>query len=66
MKVQLCWKTEKTPEGKIHVSKEMTVKEATDWFKKNESKIVSAYLRKFDGRHHIFHKKLKGTVFIKP
>lgn len=60
MKIQLCWKTENTPEGKIHRSKTMTVKEAMENYKKIEFSITEAYLRHFDGWHWFLYKRLKG------
>lgn len=60
MKVQLCWKTKDTKEGRIKVSKIMTVKQARELYSKEiEPVAIKAYLRYFDGWNYILHKTLK-------
>jgi len=60
MYVQLCWKTKDTPKGKIHISKDMTVKEAMKKYKEEiESHATKAYLQYFDRWHWRIHKMLK-------
>lgn len=60
MHVQLCWRTKNTTKGKVHVTKTMTVKEATKIYKEDiEPTATSAYLRYFDGYHRRIHKRFK-------
>lgn len=52
MHVQLCWRTKNTTKGKVHVTKTMTIKEATKIYKEDiEPTATAAYLRHFDGWH---------------
>jgi len=62
MHIQLCYKTKDTAEGKIHVSKTMTVKEAMKEYKGIEPHATMAYLRHFDGWHHQIYKVLKKEI----
>lgn len=60
MYVELCWKTKDTKKGRINVSQRMTIGEAMKRYKEEiEPKATVAYLRRFDGTHHIIHKRLK-------
>ena len=60
MRVDLCFKTEDTPEGKIRIIAHFpTVKEAEAYYREMlEGKVTEAYLRKFDGWHHRVYKHL--------
>ncbi len=59
MKVKVHWKTKDTPKGKVHVSKEMTVKEAQKFYDENlKSTAIKAYLI-LDGWHSRIYKYLK-------
>jgi len=60
MYVEICWKTEKTPKGKIYISKRMMVKEAMKKYKKEiEPQAIKAYLRHFDGWHNRLYRTLR-------
>ncbi len=63
MYVKRCWRTKDTKEGKIHISKSMTVKEAMKRYKEEiEPYATKAYLRHFDGWHHRIYKTLKNEA----
>jgi hypothetical protein len=59
MYVELCYKTKDTPEGKIHRSKRMTVKEAMVRYVEIEPVATKAYLRHFDGWNWLIYRVLK-------
>ena len=59
MKVDLCFTTTKTEEGKIKVLKNLTMKEAKDFVKKHDSQIIKAYTRHF-GQWHWHYTTIKG------
>lgn len=59
MYVQLCWRTKDTQEGKMHVSKNLTVKQAMELYKDREPQIIEAYLRRRDTYHWRKYRTLK-------
>ena len=59
MNVDLCYRLKTTEKDKIHVIKDITLKRAVNIFKKNETKIISAYIRHFEGWHYQVIRELK-------
>ena len=50
MNVKVEWRTANTPKGKVHVSNEMTIKEANQFYKTQLKDIaIEAYMTRFDG-----------------
>ncbi len=59
MQVQLCWRTKDTLVGKMHISRNLTVKQAMELYKDREPDIINAFLRRFDGLRWQLYKTLK-------
>lgn len=59
MRVDLYYKTIDTEAGKINVKKNITMKEADEFFRENKQKIIRAYTKYSDGWHYTFRKVYK-------
>ena len=59
MRVDLYYKTIDTEAGKINVKKNITMKEADEFFRENKQKIIRAYVKYSDGWHYTFRKVYK-------